>query len=138
MNNSEENKNIIPDVISRFLILENTLSIREKFECLIKSYQGDDWYLDAMWTDGDISKSLADDVFEEIGKYKLDDIFDWYDIINKDKHDIARKDKNIKFTYKPVPINYSKSDFEKIADSYEKGITPNIEDLNGEGLKEIN
>ena len=72
----------IPIVIARFLALPETreFSIHDKFAYLIKSVDGDDYYLcEHLPDEGFISKELGCGVYEIVTKnVDYGDVFNWY------------------------------------------------------------
>lgn len=74
--------NIIPIIVAKFLALPETedFNIYDKFAYLVKSKDGDDYYLrTALQEDGVLTEELGNDLYELIADdVSYEDIFTWY------------------------------------------------------------
>lgn len=76
MNNEVKN---IPPIITKYFLQFAKEDLAEAFAILIKSLDGDSYYLtDSLVMEGVLTTELGDEVLEEVQKLTYSDIFEWY------------------------------------------------------------
>lgn len=76
MKNKDKN---IPPIITKYFLQFSKEDLDEAFAVLIKSVDGDSYYLtDSLVAQGVLAIELGEGVLEEVKKLTYSDIFEWY------------------------------------------------------------